>query len=181
MVTDIAQLVRSQPQTLSQQKLIEEAVSRGAVNAKVILTHTITLGNWTRLKCQFGCPEFGKRFTCPTFTPSTQEMSDILRDYENAIVVEAKDSASVHGLVLGIESFLRQKGYSKAFGIGALPCDLCEVCTVDTHCEHPQEARPTLQGCSIDVFQTMSNIGWKLVAGQEPCSEHQTVGIILID
>ncbi len=159
----------------------EEAKKRGAVKAQVIRARTISLGNWTRLQCQFGCQHFGQRFTCPTFTPTTQEMSNILIDYDKALVIEAKDSSEVHELVLGLETHFKSLGYKKAFALEALPCALCEDCTVDTHCQYPDQARPTMHGCGIDVSQTMSNIGWKAASRQEPCSTGQTVGIVLID
>ncbi len=159
----------------------DEARNRGAVASKIIRTRLLSLGNWTRLKCQFGCEHFGRRFTCPTFTPTTHEMSDILMDYEKALVVEASDSSKVHDLVLGLEIHFKTQGFIKAFALEARPCNLCEVCTVETHCEHPEQARPTLQGCGIDVSRTLINIGWEAASHQEPCSVNQTIGIVLLD
>lgn len=181
MVTDIANIKRLSSRALDNKDLIDTALRQGAVNAKVILAKTITLGNWVRLRCQFGCPHFGKRFTCPTYTPTAPEMSDILMDYQKVLVVEAETASQVHGLVLSLEGHFRSRGYLKAFALEALPCNLCDVCTIETHCEHPDQARPTLHACGIDVPQTMSNIGWSEAAVQEPCTTHQTVGMVLID
>jgi len=181
MVTDLTHYKKSPPRTPNNQELVDRALDRGAVNAKVIGTQTITLGNWVRLRCQFGCPHFGKRFTCPTFTPTTHEMSDILMDYQKALVVEAESAAQVHDLVLCLEEQFREQGFRKAFALDSLPCNLCEVCTIESHCEHPDQARPTLQACGIDVSQTMSNIGWNTATSQEPCSPRQTVGMVLLD
>lgn len=181
MVTDISNHRRASVPHVSAQEIVSTAREMGAINAKVIQSHTIFLGNWTRLKCQFGCPHFGRTFTCPTFTPTTQEMSDILLDYEKAVVVEAKQAADVHRLVLALETYFREMGFNKAFALGAQPCNLCEVCTVETHCEHPDKARPTLQGCSVDISRTLIQIGWNDAAKPEPCSGQQTVGMVLID
>lgn len=181
MVTELFKPRRSSTVLTANIDFVGEAKTRGATEAKVIRAHTICLGNWTRLKCQFGCQHFGRRHTCPTFTPTTQEMSDILMDYEKALVVEAGESSKVHELVLGLETHYKSLGLGKAFALEALPCNLCEVCTVDTHCEYPEQARPTLQGCGIDVPRTLINIGWKAAANQEPCSHEQTVGIVLLD
>ena len=114
MVTDISSHRRAGVPHISAQEIVSTARKMGAVNAKVIQSHTIFLGNWTRLKCQFGCPHFGRTFTCPTFTPTTQEMSDILLDYEKAVVVEAKQAADVHRLVLALETHFREMGFNKA-------------------------------------------------------------------
>lgn len=78
MVTDISKGKPFPAQIRSHQPLIQEALDRGATEAKIILTRTITLGNWVKLRCQFGCPYYGKRFTCPDSSPSSGEMGDIL-------------------------------------------------------------------------------------------------------
>ena len=58
--------LRSLPaETLTNQELIEDALSFGCLNVKIIQIKNITLASWVRLKCQFGCPYYGKRFTCP--------------------------------------------------------------------------------------------------------------------
>ncbi len=181
MVTDLFQPKRTSEILPANTDFVGEAKKRGAIGAKIIRARTIALGNWTRLKCQFGCPHFGRLHTCPTFTPTTQEMSDILMDYDKALVVEANDSSKVHELVLGLEIHYKALGFSKAFALEARPCELCEVCTVETHCEYPEQARPTMQGCGIDVSKTLTNIGWKMASAQEPCSVDQTVGIVLLD
>lgn len=181
MVTDLFQPKRTSATQVANIDFVGEAKKRGAIDAKTIRVRSISLGNWTRLKCQFGCQHFGRLHTCPTFTPTTQEMSDILMDYEKALVVEANGSSKVHELVLGLENHFKSLGFSKAFALEARPCELCEVCTVETHCEHPEQARPTMQGCGIDVSLTMTNIGWKEASAQVPCSVDQTVGIILLD
>ncbi len=181
MVAPITQHRRAASHLGSHQEFVAEAQELGAVHAKVILAHAISLGNWTRLKCQFGCPHFGRSFTCPTFTPTTQEMSEILLDYEKAVVVEASEPSQVHKLVLDLENQLKKMGFNKAFALSGQPCKLCEVCTVETHCEYPEKARPTLQGCGIDISRTLYQMGWNTAARQEPCSPQQTVGMVLID
>lgn len=181
MVTDITHHRRSGAPQVSTQEIIATAQRMGAVNAKVIPSHSVFLGNWTRLKCQFGCPHFGRLFTCPTFTPTTQEMSDILLDYEKAVVVEAGQAEAVHGLVLNLENHFREMGFNKAFALCAQPCNLCEICTVETHCQHPDKARPTLQGCGVDLPRTLMHMGWNTAARQEPCSSQHTIGLVLID
>lgn len=165
---------------LANQELIEDALSVGCIKAKIIHIKNITLGSWVRLKCQFGCPYYGKRFTCPSATPSSDEMAGILMDYEKAIVVELKSSSEVHDAVLNLENRYKQKGFYKAFALDALPCNLCEECTIDTHCMYPEKARPTLQACGIDVPQTMSNIGWNFAATLQACTEEHSVGMVLI-
>ncbi len=180
MVTPTTNLRSLPAETLTNQELMEDALSFGCLNAKIIHIKNITLANWVRLKCQFGCPYYGKRFTCPSATPTSDEMAEILMDYEKAIVVEMKKSSEVHDAVLNIENRYKQKGFHKAFALDALPCNLCEICTIDTHCAYPEKARPTLQACGIDVPQTMSNIGWDFAIAYQGCTEEHSVGMVLI-
>jgi len=76
------------------QTIIKDAQNLGAVKAKVILTRNIHLGNWVKLHCQYGCAYYGKRFTCPPYSPTNDEMSEILMDYEKAPSFNTKLTSS---------------------------------------------------------------------------------------
>ncbi|CCQ91369.1 conserved hypothetical protein [Nitrospina gracilis 3/211] len=181
MISETANVKHLPTERVSSSQMIQEAEALGSARAKVIPVHEITLGHWVRLRCQFGCSFFNQRHTCPTFTPTSDEMGDILLSYRRAMMVEASNSADVHALVLCLESRLREKGFFKAFGMGALPCDLCEVCTIESNCKYPDRARPTLQACGIDVSQTLLNIGWDFAVKFQPCTEGHTIGMVLLD
>ena len=73
-----------------------------------------------------------------------------------------------------------RKMYYKAFGICALPCNLCEVCTIDTNCQHPEKARPTFQACGMDVPQIMAKLGWTNGKTITPCTDSHPMGMVLI-
>ena len=47
------------------QVLIEKALAAGASAARVVDVNTIKTGSWTRWKCQYGCPNYGKTLCCP--------------------------------------------------------------------------------------------------------------------
>ncbi|MCH8207894.1 MAG: DUF2284 domain-containing protein [Nitrospinae bacterium] len=162
------------------QEIIDEAHNLGCVKAKVIHTKNVELGNWVKLQCQYGCSYFGKRFTCPPHSPTVDEMSEILLDYQKALVVQAEDSQQIHELILKLEDSLRKKGFYKAFGIVALPCNLCEVCTIDTFCKYPEKARPTFQACGIDVPRIVNHLEWDNGKIITPCTESHNMGMILI-
>lgn len=163
------------------QSIISDARKLGAVKAKIILTATIDLGNWVKLQCQYGCSYYGTRFTCPPFSPTSDEMSEILLDYKKAIVIQMEDPEMVLGAVLNLEDNLKKKGFYKAFGICALPCSLCEICTIDTVCQHPEKARPTFQACGINVTQIMSSLGWgDGIPMMTICADNHPMGMVLI-
>ncbi|MBI4384276.1 MAG: DUF2284 domain-containing protein, partial [Nitrospinae bacterium] len=180
VVTDLRHFKKSPKSEPSNMELVEEAVSLGCVKAKVILTKTISLGRWVKLQCQYGCPFYGMRFTCPPCSPNADEMSEILLDYQKAILIQAPQAKQALEIVLALEERYKNKGFHKAFALCATPCDLCETCTIETRCQHPDKARPTMQACGIDVSQTTFNNGWESNGGQTPCSESRPFGMVLI-
>lgn len=181
MIPDIPNVKQLPTERVANQQVIQEAMDLGSVKVKVIPVHDITLSHWVRLRCQFGCSHFNKRLTCPTFSPTCDEMRDILMDYRRALIVEAPHAQDVHRIVLSLENQLKAKGFFKAFGMQALPCNLCDVCTIDTQCKYPDKARPTMQACGIDVPQTLMNIGWDFAVQFQPCTEDHHIGMVLLD
>ncbi len=180
MLTEFPKVKKLAAKIGSQKKIIDTAYSLGCVNAKIILTRTISLGRWVKLHCQYGCQYYGTRYTCPPCTPNADEMSEILLDYQKALLIQAPEGKQVREIVVSLEDYLKKEGYYKAFGLCATPCDLCEVCTLDTQCKYPEKARPTLQACGIDVSQTMAINGWENVSPIEPCSDSHSIGLVLI-
>jgi len=162
------------------QDCVREALSLGCEDARIIPTKSIMLGHWVKLQCQFGCPHFATRFTCPPLTPSCDDTSDILMDYKKALIIRTRKAGQVREIVLSLESRFKSHGMHKAFALCALPCDLCEVCTIETSCKHPTQARPTLQACGIDVPQTFSHTGWEVQPFESPCSEAFPFGMVLM-
>ncbi len=166
---------------LSNQELIQEAIRLGCIKAKVILTKTISMANWMKLQCQYGCSHYGSVLTCPPYTPQAEEMSEVLLEYEKAMLINASPETNVREIVVHLEKVLKEKGFNKAFALSAQPCDLCEPCTIATHCQFPDKARPTLQACGIDVNETIHNNGWDDLGPQTPCAPTHAIGMVLID
>ena len=174
--------IKSLPQNIrSNQELIQEAIGLGCTKAKVILTKTISMAHWMKLQCQYGCSHYGSLLTCPPFAPDTEEMSEVLSDYEKALLINASPETNVREIVVQLESLLKEKGFSKAFALAATPCDLCDPCTISTCCQYPEKARPTLQACGIDVNETVHNNGWGDLGKQTPCTPTHAIGLVLID
>ena len=60
---------------------------------------------------------------------------------------------------MALERKLFLMGYYKAFGLPAEACALCKECGYPKQCKFPNEKRPSVEACSIDVFQTLQNFG----------------------
>lgn len=138
----------------------------------------IPVEDWVRLKCQYGCPNYGRRFTCPPHSPDAAHMRVILEGYSTAFLIrydaparpcEADMSVGKDGMEMAVEAFLRLEkfaflnGHHKAFVFGLNYCPECHVCTVEEGpgaCKKPQIARPSLEACGINVRKLLEIGGW---------------------
>ena len=174
--------VKKMPKNITSNKeLIQEALDLGCTKAKVVLTQSISIANWVKLHCQFGCSQYAKLLTCPPCTPDSDEMAEILNEYKKALLINASPDTNVQEVVVSLENSFKNKGYYKAFALGAKPCDLCSPCTVSTFCQYPEKARPTLQACGIDVQSTINKNGWTDLPNQKPCTDSHTIGMVLLN
>jgi predicted metal-binding protein len=168
------------------QKYVNKAISVEAWEAKYIKTEDIVTGDWVRLKCQYGCSEYGKTLTCPPYSPTPEYTRKMLESYSTAllIVFQRKGERFYPGLrktiaILEREAFL--DGYYKAFGMASGPCDLCKKCNINDTCKHSEKARPAMEACGIDVFQTVRNAGITIETVKSYNQLCMACGILLIE
>ncbi len=168
------------PHTLFNQ-LIKKAVELGCSQAIVIHTNTITVGRWVQLKCKYGCEEYGKKLTCPPHSPSFEEMREILKEYNKALLLHGHLSWQMRYITAEIEKHAFSMGFYKAFGLGAGPCKLCETCETAVSCVRPMEARPSMEACGIDVYQTARNHNLKIETLKNKNDEVNIYGLVLLE
>jgi len=170
-------------------KYIEKALKAGATHSKIIDCDKIVTGLWVRLKCQYGCGEYGKCLTCPPYSPTPDYTSKMLKDYSKALLIafDVKPEAGnrlwrrIRDLTFELEREMFLDGYYKAFGMGAGPCHLCDKCDVKGYCKYPHEARPSMEACGIDVYRTMRNAGLKIEVAKSPNLACTYCGLVLIE
>ena len=46
----------------------------------------IVVANWVRMKCKFGCNEYGQCAVCPPNMPSIEECKEFFNEYSTAVV-----------------------------------------------------------------------------------------------
>ena len=175
--------IYSFPESIKKNKdLIADALYLGCLQAKIVLTKTIALGSWTQLQCQFGCLHYGNTLTCPPCSPSMTEMSEVLMEYEKALLVEVEDTVDTNDIIVQLETRFKKRGFYKAFAISATACTLCTPCTTESNCKYPEKARPTFQAYGIDLRKTLLKNGWNLPpVNLEPCSPANNIAMLLID
>ncbi len=162
--------------------LCDEAVKLGATASKIISAKNIVVEPWVQLKCRFGCSKFGKYKTCPPFAPSYKETRELLDCYKTAIVIEGQPPGKdFEEMILRIEHKANFAGYYKAFVMGAGPCPLCAECNVEEACIRAKDARPSLEACGIDVFQTVRNSGFEIKFLEHRNEYVKYFGLLLIE
>lgn len=126
---------------LSELKVVHE-------DLRLIPTEMIVVSDWVRLKCRYGCDNYGNHLGCPPFSPTPSETRAVLSAYRNAVLVrfEAKPDpratskhagralsnsvAKMQKTVAELERAAFLAGYYKAFGMNAMPCALCDTCVI---------------------------------------------------
>lgn len=145
----------------------------GATDAKVIKSSQVVVKDWVRMKCRFGCDDYGKKLTCPPYSPTPDEFRKVLAEYRWAVLLRFEGSQhegtkktltyerNIHDLVVKMEREAFLSGYYAAIGLAAGPCPHCDECDLKA-CKHPYLARPSMEGCGIDVFATARGAGYNI-------------------
>lgn len=146
-------------------KFIDRAKKLGADDAKIIKTDSIVTAAWVRWKCHYGCDMYGSSLCCPPNSPNYLETGEVIKCYENALLIHYKKGfqSKTHPteIAVTLEKELFFAGYYKAFALGEGPCLLCEQCAKG-QCVYPGDARPSMESCGIDVFTTVRNNGFSI-------------------
>ncbi|MFH1350604.1 MAG: DUF2284 domain-containing protein [Pseudomonadota bacterium] len=153
------------------EKYCTRAVEGGATHARQIHPSSVVPAPWVRLKCQFGCPGYNRGYCCPPHTPTPVETRAILDSYRRAILfhIEVPHMSKkehyykgFYHMLVDLEGEIFKDGYYKAFVFLAGPCRLCHPCEKleGKSCHFPYRARPSMESCGMDVYQTARNNGF---------------------
>jgi len=70
----------------SQNKLETLFAEHSIKDFKWIEPKDIIVAQWVRVKCMFGCPNYGKNATCPPNVPSVEECREFFNEYTEGVV-----------------------------------------------------------------------------------------------
>ena len=167
------------PKRPSLQTFCDEARQMGALDALVISpARQVFTAAWVRLRCQYGCSEYGQCLTCPPHSPTPETTRKVLDEYQAAILLHGDNWESVRDIARTLERTIFLAGYYKAFAFVCGPCWLCKICAVATQgpatqCKHPDTARPAMEAAGIDVFATARAAGLPIeVVRFEECPQN---------
>jgi len=170
----------------------ERAREAGASGARMLAAAHVTLHEWALLKCRYGCPDYGRRLSCPPASPSLEELRAALTGYGDALLVwvevtgEQEEPAArrrLHEALLALERDAFLQGSRKALAFGVGPCLWCgdEPCPDDGTCRHRDKLRPSLSGCGVDVFALAETVGLELTVARDGDAAVRLVGLLLIE
>ena len=171
------------------QKYVKLAKELGAEDAKIIRAENVFVRDWVFLKCKFGCEGFGERLTCPPRSPRPKQMRRVVSEYKHALLLhfasdpnrkKPKKKFTVTKFVADLERRIFLNGYYKAFGLGCGPCQLCRTCESE-ECRHPRDARPSMEACGIDVYETARTAGFPIEVVRDYDQRSNRYGLVLIE
>jgi len=164
------------------EKYIHLAKELGMVNAALISPQDITFDIRAILKCRWGCEDyFQQSIRCDTRGTTYQERVEMVKRYNDILIVHSHDATQLSAAVLEIERTAFLGGYYFAFAIRT--CNLCKVCAVEqgNPCPTPDKVRPCDQSFGIDVYKTVRNIGLPCDVLQDRTDSQNRYGFVLLD
>lgn len=172
-----------------EEELEKMAFKDGACIIQPINPSEVVVGNWVRLKCQYGCPSYGKKLSCPPYSPTPDDTRKILEEYSKAYLIGYSGSIfkedgkekfdeifpkalkKIRKSIIDLERHAFLSGYYKTFVYGFCgPCTLCKKCSAYkgvVTCKLPKESRPSMEASGMDVFKTVRNAGLELEVQNE--------------
>jgi len=139
--------------------LIREHKPRGVA---CVSPADVVTAEWVRMKCQFGCGGYGMCLTCPPHSPTPSQTRRMLDEYETGFLTwwghDHRDRRELADIERG--AFLL--GHYRAFMMASGPCSLCRPCPMERPCRYPYAARPAMEACGVDVYETAHRAGFPL-------------------
>ncbi len=154
---------------------------------------TMVVSQWVRLKCEFGCPSYGKIASCPPNTPSVDECKRFFSEYTKAIVLHFQKvapekevrrawSAKTNVNLSKLERDIFLAGYPKAFLLFMDSCEICAECVPERKgCKEIKLSRPSPEGMAVDVFSTVRQIGYPIEVLTDPLNPMDRYAFLMVE
>jgi predicted metal-binding protein len=146
----------------------------GYTDFKWIDPQDIVVAQWVRMKCMFGCGEYGRNADCPPNVPSVAECRQFFSEYSTAAlfhfrktVARPEDrhawSRQVNLGLVKLERKVFLAGHERAFLLAMDSCEICSECAGSREeCKEPKSARPSPEAMAVDVFSTVRKYGYPI-------------------
>jgi predicted metal-binding protein len=146
----------------------------GYTDYKWIKAEDIVVAQWVRMKCMFGCGEYGRNATCPPNIPSVSECQRFFNEYSTGVIFRFQKTVDqpedrhawtkqVNQGLLKLEREVFLSGYQQAFLLYMDSCCICADCSGQREtCKSPRSARPTPEAMAMDVFATVRHYDYPI-------------------
>jgi predicted metal-binding protein len=147
---------------------------RGYRNCKWIDPHRIIVSQWVRMKCMFGCSEYGHGGACPPNTPSVAECQIFFKEYSDALILHFEGrmdkpedrhawSCKINARLLKLEREVFLAGFERVFLLFMDSCCFCSECSGKREtCQEPRLSRPAPEALAVDVYATVRQFGFPI-------------------
>lgn len=172
---------------------IESILSeQGFDDYKWIDPKQIVVAHWVRVKCTFGCSDYGLG-TCPPNTPTVAECDRFFKEYEKALVIRISKFADKNAYpsdwsremtnrLLKVERELFLSGFHKTFLLNQTCCSVCKECTGNRlTCKDKRNSRPSPESFAVDVYQTVRNAGMEINVVTKNPAEINRIALLMIE
>jgi predicted metal-binding protein len=152
----------------------------------------IIVAHWVRMKCLYGCGDYGKA-CCPPNVPPVHECREFFNEYTAALVLHFHFDAEkgnypkaysqkLYKNLLDLEREIFLAGYHKAFVFSQSNCSLCKECaSIKEDCKNPEKLRPSPEAFAIDVYGTVRNLGYEINVVTQPHKKIDRFAILIIE
>ena len=147
---------------------------RGYTDYKWVDPQKFVVSQWVRMKCKFGCGEYGRGGACPPQTPSVSECSQFFNEYSDAVILHFEGimdkpedrhnwSRKINAKLVKLEREIFLSGCERAFLLFMDSCCFCKECSGDREtCNEPKMARPAPEAMAVDVYSTVRRFGFSI-------------------
>jgi predicted metal-binding protein len=164
----------------------KKALEMGIDEAKIVHPGSITTAPWVRMKCQFGCPNFGRGLCCPPYSPPPDITRKVIDSYQKAILLhkrfnQEEVTTGFNESIVRLERRIFLDGYYKVWSMGTGRCRICKECEPTGFCKHGAKARPSMEACGIDVYKTARDNGFPINVVRTHEEERNHFGLVLVE
>ena len=168
-------------------------VERGFTDFRWLDPREIVVAEWVRMKCLYGCADYGKNAACPPNAPPVDACARFFREYRRAVVfhfaktVEKPEdrhawSRKINLGLLKLEGEVFKAGFVKAFLLPMDSCNYCPDCPgIRTACKELKLSRPSPDALAMDVYSTVHKIGYPIEVLSGYDREMNRYAFLLVD
>ncbi len=159
---------------MNKKELEEKFRKHEFTDFKWIDPQNILVSQWVRMKCYYGCNEYGVTATCPPNIPSLPECEKFFKEYKRAVVFRFEKrvpkpedrfawTRKMNMRLLRLEKEIFLSGQEKVFLMFLDSCNFCPECPgKKEECREPKMARPTPEALGVDVYSIVRQIGYPI-------------------